>query len=60
MRVQLQDNRLLIGTLMGYDKHMNLVLAECEELRTVKNKEHKRILGFVLLRGEQVVSFSAQ
>lgn len=60
MRIQLQDNRNLIGTMKGFDQHMNLVLADCEEFRRIKDREQKRILGFVLLRGEHVVSLSVE
>jgi small nuclear ribonucleoprotein (snRNP)-like protein len=35
MRVTLTDQRSLVGTLMAYDKHMNLVLGDCEEFRRV-------------------------
>ena len=77
MRVQLHDsshNRYLVGTLVSYDKHMNLVLVDTEEYRTIKQKkskeesngegteerEVKRPLGFVLLRGDSIVSMSAE
>jgi small nuclear ribonucleoprotein B and B' len=30
------DGRALVGQMLAYDKHMNFVLAECEEFRTVK------------------------
>lgn len=60
MRVQLQDNRNLIGTMKGFDQHMNLILADCEEIRRIKNRDEKRILGFILLRGERIVSLSVE
>lgn len=68
----IQDSRVLVGTLIAFDKHMNLVLADTEEFRTLKPKrqrgeemkteeprEVKRALGLVLLRGENIVTMSA-
>jgi len=66
MRVTISDTRTLVGTLLAFDKHLNIVLGDCEEYRTTKakkatgEKEEKRALGLVLLRGETVVSLSAE
>jgi len=66
MRIQISETRTLLGTFMAYDKHMNLVLGDCEEYRKLRGKkaseerEEKRLLGLVLLRGENVISMSAE
>ena len=67
IRVTIQDARMLVGTFIAFDKHMNLVLADCEEYRRIKAKkpdekdrEMKRALGLVLLRGENIVTMSAE
>ncbi|KAM3589315.1 Small nuclear ribonucleoprotein-associated protein B [Umbelopsis sp. WA50703] len=68
LRITLADSRVLTGQMLAFDKHMNLVLADCEEFRKVKAKgkvpegqpeqEEKRTLGLVILRGETIVSMS--
>eukprot|EP00043_Microstomoeca_roanoka_P014420 m.143008 g.143008 ORF g.143008 m.143008 type:complete len:214 (-) comp16006_c7_seq1:105-746(-) len=66
MRVTTADGRMLVGTFLAYDKFMNMVLADCEEFRTIKAKKgteeqtQKRGLGLVLLRGETVISMAVE
>ncbi|CAK4034981.1 Sm-like ribonucleo [Lecanosticta acicola] len=38
IRAQMKDGRYILGTMLAFDPHMNLVLADSEEYRTVKRK----------------------
>ena len=72
LKVTINDGRAFIGQMLAFDRHMNLVLADCEEFRRVRPKkkqgeteagpeqEMKRSLGLVILRGETVVSLSVE
>ncbi|XP_022716495.1 small nuclear ribonucleoprotein-associated protein B [Durio zibethinus] len=70
MRVTIQDGRQLVGKFMAFDRHMNLVIGDCEEFRklppakgkknTNEEREDRRTLGLVLLRGEEVISMTVE
>lgn len=68
LRISLVDNRTIVGTFLAFDKHLNLVLVDAEEFRTLnKNRAaileervEKRSLGLIILRGENVVSMAVE
>ena len=57
VRLTIQDGRMMVGTFLAFDKHMNIVLADADEYRVVKSKKTgvqkriKRTLGLLIVRG---------
>ncbi|RPA87342.1 Sm-like ribonucleo protein [Ascobolus immersus RN42] len=74
LRITMIDGRQLTGTLLAFDKFMNVVLADTEEFRRIKRKanksapptanpimaDEKRTLGLIILRGGNIVSLSVE
>jgi small nuclear ribonucleoprotein B and B' len=68
MRVTILDGRQIVGRFMAFDRHMNLVLSDAEEFRKLppkkglseEDRQTRRVLGFLLLRGEEVVSLTVE
>ncbi len=52
--ILMKDNRVLEGTLTGFDEYMNMVMGEAEE----KGSEMNKKLGRVIIRGSNVVRVS--
>ena len=47
LRITLNDSRQLVGQMLAFDKHMNLVIADTEEFRVVKKKRSKEYVVVV-------------
>lgn len=63
MRITVQDGRQLVGRFLAFDRHMNVVLGDTEEFRSIGGgskkdgdapRQERRVLGLVILRGENV------
>ncbi|OBA26499.1 hypothetical protein HANVADRAFT_19675, partial [Hanseniaspora valbyensis NRRL Y-1626] len=59
------DSTVIQGELKGFDVHMNLLLANCTEVESTGTTQSsnetvpkKRQMGFVLVRGEQILATS--
>ena len=53
--VHLKGDRQLVGTLMAFDIHINLVLDNTKEM---VNGEIKRSIGLTFLRGDTIIFIS--
>ena len=53
--VQLKSDRQLVGTLLAFDIHINVVLDSAKEMQ---GNEIKRNIGLTFLRGDTIVFIS--
>ncbi len=53
--VQLKNEKQLVGTLLAFDIHINIVLDNAKE---VENGEVKRNIGLTFLRGDTIIFIS--
>ncbi|KAK7244883.1 hypothetical protein RIF29_39712 [Crotalaria pallida] len=55
LQIKLNANRMIVGTLRGFDQFMNLVVDNTVEV----NGEEKNDIGMVVIRGNSVVTVEA-
>ncbi len=53
--VQLKNNQQLVGTLVAFDIHINIVLSNTREL---ENNEVRRNIGLAFIRGDTIIYIS--
>lgn len=53
--VQLKNDKQLVGTLLAFDIHVNIVLDNAKEM---ENSEVKRSIGLTFLRGDTIIFIS--
>lgn len=58
--VILSDTVYFHGTLIGYDKHLNLVIRNCDEIRIVDGQTQSEHHGLIIMRGSFVKVAASQ
>jgi small nuclear ribonucleoprotein len=53
--VQLKNDKQLVGTLLAFDIHINIVMDNTKE---IQNNEVKRSVGLTFLRGDTIIFIS--
>ena len=53
--VQLKNEKQIVGTLVAFDIHINIVLDNAKELQ---NNELKRSVGLTFVRGDTIIYIS--
>lgn len=56
IKVELNGNRLIQGTMAGYDFFLNLTIADCVEIKGPKNNPEYIQLGQCVIRGNSVIN----
>lgn len=52
--VKLSDTIHFRGMLIGYDKHLNIVLKDCDEIQNIDGKTFSEHRGLMVIRGINV------
>lgn len=53
--VQLKNNKQMVGTLLAFDIHINIVLDNAKE---IVDSESRRSIGLTFLRGDTIIFIS--
>ena len=53
--VQLKNNRQMVGTLLAFDIHINIVLDNAKE---IVDGDNRRSMGLTFLRGDTIIFIS--
>ena len=53
--MQLKNDKQLVGTLLAFDIHINIVMDNAKEM---ENGEVKRSIGLTFLRGDTIIFIS--
>ena len=53
--VQLKNNKQMVGTLLAFDIHINVVIDNAKE---IVDNEEKRSIGLTFLRGDTIIFIS--
>jgi len=53
--IELKDNKQLVGTLLAFDIHINIVLDNAKE---IENNEAKKSIGLAFIRGDTIIYIS--
>ena len=58
--VNVTESRFFAGIMIGYDKHLNVVLKESTEFRIIDNEWRQEPRGLIVLRGVNVETIGTE